>query len=67
MGTLNKVSLGSLVKKKTQVTPSTEQGRITSAGRVVVCSNSSTAKSSTTAGGLTLVGNYSSSESSDEA
>ena len=62
MGTLNKVSLVSLVKKKT--TPCTGEGRNTSTGHVVVKSNSnSTAKA---AGGLSLVGNYSSGDSSDE-
>lgn len=66
MGTLNKVSLGSLIKKKT--TPSTGEGRNKSAGHVVVNSDStSTAKVSTAAGGLSLVGSYSSSDSSDEA
>ena len=58
MGTLNKVSLTSLVKKKT--TPSAGEGRSTSAGHVVVNSNSNnTAKVSPAAGGLSLVGNYS--------
>ena len=64
MGTLNKVSLGSLVKKKT--TPC--QDRNTSAGHVVASSSSTnnTAKVSSAAVGLSLVGNYSSSDSSDE-
>lgn len=64
VGTLNKVSLGSLVKKKT--TPC--QDRNTSAGHVVASSSSTnnTAKVSSAAVGLSLVGNYSSSDSSDE-
>ena len=65
VGTLNKVSLVSLVKKKT--TPSTGEGRNTSTGHVVVNSNSnSTSKVPSAAGGLSLVGNYSSGDSSDE-
>lgn len=64
VGTLSKVSLGSLVKKKTA--PNVDKGRGTSAEHVVVGANSNGTATVPKAGGLTLVGNYSSGDSSDE-
>lgn len=64
MGTLNKVSLSSLVKKKTA--PNGGEGRVTSAEHAVNFNSSNTDKASSVAGGLSLVGNYSSGDSSEE-